>query len=49
MEDQVVAGPLSVFPNPVGDIVHLMIDEPLHIAIYDMQGRQVYQSAKDNS
>ena len=46
VEDQVVAGPLSVFPNPVGDIVHLMIDEPLHIAIYDMQGRQVYQSAK---
>lgn len=45
-EDQVMAGSLSVFPNPVGDIVYLMNDEPLHIAIYDMQGRQVYQSAK---
>lgn len=37
---------LSVFPNPVGDIVHLKTDEPLHIAVYDMHGRQVYQSAK---
>ncbi|MBK8830742.1 MAG: T9SS type A sorting domain-containing protein [Saprospiraceae bacterium] len=46
VEDQVVAGPLSVFPNPVGDMVHLMTDEPLHIAVYDMHGRQVYQSAK---
>lgn len=46
VEDHVVAGPLSVFPNPVGDIVYLMTDEPLHIAVYDMQGRQVYQSAK---
>lgn len=36
---------LSVFPNPVVDIVHLIADEPLHIALFDMHGRQVYQSA----
>lgn len=44
--DQIVVESLSIFPNPAGDIVHLMTDEPLHIAIYDMHGRQVYQSAK---
>lgn len=44
--DHVVAGPLSVFPNPVGDMVYLMNDEPLHIVVYDMHGRQVFQSVK---
>ncbi len=46
VEDQVVAGSLSIFPNPVGDIVHIMTEELLYIVVFDMQGEQVFRSPR---
>jgi hypothetical protein len=49
VDEQVQIGSLSVFPNPVGDVVHVVTDEPLQIGIYDMQGRVVRSAVSVSS
>jgi len=37
---------VSIYPNPTAGILHIVSDESLHLAIFDLTGKQVLKGEK---